>query len=362
MHFKNEDPSSPQRDRTDASSDAQPREEVVSSGTQASPAKRESASEAELQQSPPSSPFLFPPTPVSTVSPPVATSPNKPSLFTTMQAQDMDKKVKQVAGMFPRRLQHSPSVKFLFSMHSLEMQLGKVLACDTAEELLAVRDQINNGRAALASFSEACKAAAKSLRTACTQAKKQVDGQAFRDQAKLAAQEGEAVRKQAEEARLAVEARAREVPATYKFHNLFPQVAVSTCFTEAWDPAKPCIIKKDSVMHLDELRQEPVVQLMSASFGSSHNKTQTLVDTKMYHAPVRPGKGLEKVNEWIIKAPLKVGSPLLKGTVDEEDMQRVTGLPNVMNTRWMLGQCAKERFVTPTRNGFANSRFQASST
>ena len=272
MHLKNQDPGSPQRDRTDASSDAQPREEVVSLGTQASPAKRESASEAELQQSPPSSPFLFPPTPVSTVSPPVATSPNKPSLFTTMQAQDMDKKVKQVAGMFPRRLQHSPSVKFLFSMHSLEMQLGKVLACDTAEELLAVRDQINNGRSALASFTEACKAAAKSLRTACTQAKKQVDGQASREQAKAADQEGRAVRKQAEEARLAVEARAREVPATYKLHNVFPQVAVSTCFTDAWDPAKPCIIKKDSVMHLDELRHEPVVQLMFASFCSSHIK------------------------------------------------------------------------------------------
>ena len=76
-----------------------------------------------------------------------------------MQAQDMDKKVKQVAGMFPRRLQHSPSVKYLFSLHSLEMQLGKVLDCDTAEDLLAVRDQINSGRAALTSFSDAHKVA-----------------------------------------------------------------------------------------------------------------------------------------------------------------------------------------------------------
>ena len=114
MHFKNEDASSPQRDRTDASSDVVHSEEVVSSGTQASPAKRESASEAELQQSPPSSPFLFPPTPVSTVSPPVATSPNKPSLFTTMQAQDMDKKVKQVAGMFSTQASAQPERQISF--------------------------------------------------------------------------------------------------------------------------------------------------------------------------------------------------------------------------------------------------------
>ena len=75
MHFKNEDASSPQRDRTDASSDVVHSEEVVSSGTEASPAKRESASEAELQQSPPPSPFLLPPAPVSTVSAPVANFP-----------------------------------------------------------------------------------------------------------------------------------------------------------------------------------------------------------------------------------------------------------------------------------------------
>ena len=82
----------------------------------------------------------------------------------------------------------------------------------------------------------------------------------------------------------------------------------------------------------------------------------------MYHAPVRPGKGLEQVNAWLSKAPLKNGSPLLIGSVDEEDMQPVVGLKNVMATRWMFGQCAKERFSTPTRNGFANLRFQASST
>ena len=359
MHFKNKDAGSPQGDKGDGSSAvAISRDTETSpskSGTEISPSECDSASQA------PATPAASPGTQRSSGSPTVS-SPMQPSLFTTIRAQDIDKRVKQVAGMIPRRLQHNTCHTFLFSMHSLEVQLCKVLECDTPEELLEVRDEINKGKAALTSFTEAAKAAAKLLRTACTQSKKQVEGQASRDQAKAAAQESVSVRKQAEEAKLAVEARAREVPATYKLHNVFPQVAESKSFDDEWDPAKPCLIKKEHVMNLDQLRQEPVVQLMFASFGSSHKQTQTFIDTKMYHAPVRSGKGLEKVNEWISKVPLKPGSPLLKGGVDEEDMQRVTGLPNVMGTRWTFGQCAKERFVTPTRNGFANLRFQASST
>ena len=86
------------------------------------------------------------------------------------------------------------------------------------------------------------------------------------------------------------------------------------------------------------------------------------MDTKMSVTPIRPGKGLEKVDEWLSKSALKTGSQLLEGALSAEDLERVSGLTNVMATRWMFGQCSRERFVTPTRNGFANLRFQASST
>ena len=33
----------------------------------------------------------------------------------------------------------------------------------------------------------------------------------------------------------------------------------------------------------------------------------------------------------------------------------------MLNTRWQFGQCSRERFVIPNRNGFANIRMQASS-
>ena len=162
----------------------------------------------------------------------------------------------------------------LYSIHSLDMQLSKVLEVDTPEELLRIRDRITDGMKSIQSFIEVVKASAKSLRTACTQAKKHVDGAATQAEAQAAAAESEEVRKAAEEARNEVERRAREVPATYKFHNLFPAVPVAESFESQWNPANPCCFKKDVVPQLTEFRQDPVVQLMLATFGSSHKKTR----------------------------------------------------------------------------------------
>ena len=74
--------------------------------------------------------------------------------------------------MIPRRLRHNDDTTNLRSIHSIKTELSKLLESETGEELLAGRDLIIAGLKAIQSFIDAVKAAAKSLRTSCTQAPK----------------------------------------------------------------------------------------------------------------------------------------------------------------------------------------------
>ena len=58
------------------------------------------------------------------------------------------------------------------------------------------------------------------------------------------------MKKAAEDARSEVNRRAREVPPTYKIHNVLPAFLEVESFEAEWDPAKPCFFKKDNVPHL----------------------------------------------------------------------------------------------------------------
>ena len=77
------------------------------------------------------------------------------------------------------------------------------------------------------------------------------------------------------------------------------------CFTNCHRDLQK--ISKDTAEGLQDIKSDPTVQLMFASFGSSYKKTDSFRDTKIYTCPVYAGKGLEAVNAWVDNHTLKAG-------------------------------------------------------
>ena len=146
-------------------------------------------------------------------------------------------------------------------------------------------------------FIESLKRSAKSLRNACNNAKRHVDGAAASAAAAAAASECSAQKDAAEKAKSEVERRAKVVPATYQLRNTFPASPTSPFFVGDWDLSNPCFFSKESVEGLQEFKNDLVLQLMFVSFGGYHKKTSAFQEAKMCNCLCYFGKGLGAVNQ-----------------------------------------------------------------
>ena len=69
----------------------------------------------------------------------------------------------------------------------------------------------------------------------------------------------------------------------------------------------PCLFAAAGVVKLEQLKKDPKVQLMFASFGGSYKKTNAFTTNKIYNAPAEAGKGLEQLNDWVAESPMAQG-------------------------------------------------------
>ena len=230
-----------------------------------------------------------------------------PSVLTSIRAGDINKRVKVVASLIPKRLRHSDK-EDLLSFFSFETELAKLLVCDSAEAMLEIQEILTKGKKDIIAFTDAMKASARSLKGSVANFKRHHDGTHARAEAAALAQEQSLQAAAAQSAKAELEKRAKEIPPTWKHCSKFPAVATTNDgFASAWYPSVPCFFAAAGVAKLEELKKDPAVQLMFASFGGSYKRTNSFTQSKLYSAPVEAKKGLEQINTWVAEIPMAVG-------------------------------------------------------
>ena len=231
-----------------------------------------------------------------------------------------------------------------------------MLVAETSKDLSSLKEQFSGGMFAVNAFSDAAKTTARQLRSSIMQAtstQKRNVAKVEQDKERDATQK---VRETAAAATLALKEESEKTPAIYLTTTDVPQVVVAQSgFQREWDVDVPQLFPENVVEGMADFKASKAVQLMFATFAGAYKKTKNFKEQHSYTEPIKKGKGLEAVEEFLSKGVFHADSPVKPIAFEGSSAAMLKG---VLATRWLCGSNPKKRFEQPARNGFANLRFQ----